>query len=55
MRLLLLMLKAPNNPNKERKPDPVWILEAVYNKKIDAEKFFTTLLRGADSSELPLI
>lgn len=34
------VVKAPNNPNKERKPGLVFTrgLETIYKKKIDAEK-----------------
>lgn len=62
--LLLHMLKAPNNQNKERKPGLVFThgLETIYKKKMDAWKVKSLRFSGeqsnldqTNSSELPLI
>lgn len=56
--LLLRVVKAPNNQNKERKPDLVLAhgLETIYKKKIDAEKLnLFTMLRGEIQSGPRLI
>lgn len=48
--LLLRVVKAPNNQNKERKPDLVFAqgLETIYMKKIDAEKLNLYDAPGSD-------